>query len=107
VCLLHNPLKIASACPPVEPVLGTRLNYMAMRKVNTRRLELALAHKGMLLAAVAYNLQKLLRFTPQKKPDSRHGPAQRGAEHAFVVVFCGRGRADLRKRNRNQKLLES
>jgi hypothetical protein len=45
----------------VEPVLGTLLNYRAMRKVNTRGLKLA--HKCMLLAAMAYNLQKLLRFT--------------------------------------------
>jgi hypothetical protein len=47
----------------VEPVLGTLLNYRAMRKVNTRGLELA--HKCMLLAAMAYNLQKFLRFTPK------------------------------------------
>jgi hypothetical protein len=47
----------------VEPVLGALLNYMAMRKVNTRGLKLA--HKCMLLAAVVYNLQKLLCFTPK------------------------------------------
>jgi hypothetical protein len=45
----------------VEPVLGTLLNYRTMRKVNTRGLKLA--HKCMLLAAMAYNLQKLMRFT--------------------------------------------
>ena len=47
----------------VEPALGTLLNYMAMRKVNIRGLELA--HKCMLLATMAYKLQKLLRFTPK------------------------------------------
>lgn len=49
----------------VEPVLGTLLNFMGLRKINTRGLEQA--HKGMLLAAVAYNLQKLLRFTQKKR----------------------------------------
>ncbi|MBX0335059.1 IS1182 family transposase [Pontibacter sp. HSC-14F20] len=48
----------------VEPVLGTLLDFLGMRKVNTRGLELA--HKGMLVAAAAYNLQKLLRFTPKR-----------------------------------------
>ena len=48
----------------VEPVLGTLLNYLGLRRVNTRGQELA--HKGMLVAAAAYNLQKLLRFTPKK-----------------------------------------
>ena len=48
----------------VEPVLGTLLDFMGMRKVNTRGLQLA--HKGMLVAAAAYNLQKLLRFTPKR-----------------------------------------
>lgn len=48
----------------VEPVLGTLLNHMAMRKINTRGLHLA--HKGMLMAAAAYNLQKLLHFTPKR-----------------------------------------
>jgi len=48
----------------VEPVLGTLTNFMGMRKINTRGL--LLAHKGMLLAAAAYNLQKLLRFIPKR-----------------------------------------
>ncbi len=48
----------------VEPVLGTLLNFLGMRKINTRGLKLA--QKGMLLAAAAYNLQKLLRFIPKR-----------------------------------------
>jgi transposase len=47
----------------VEPVLGTLINYMGMGKINTRGIKQA--HKGMLLAATAYNLRKLLRFTPK------------------------------------------
>jgi len=48
----------------VEPVLRTLLNHMGMRKINTRGLQLA--HKGVLVAAAAYNLLKLLRFTPRR-----------------------------------------
>jgi len=48
----------------VEPVLGTLLNYMGMGKINTRGLELA--HKGMLLAATAYNLQKLMKYIQRR-----------------------------------------
>ncbi len=48
----------------VEPVLGTLTNFMGLGRINTRGL--VLAHKGMLLAAAAYNLQKLLRFMPKR-----------------------------------------
>ena len=48
----------------VEPVLGTLVNFLGMRRVNTRGL--ALANKGMLMAATCYNLKKLLNF---KAPD--------------------------------------
>jgi len=48
----------------VEPVLGTLVNYLGMRRVNTRGL--AQANKCMLMAAIAYNLKKLLKFTTKK-----------------------------------------
>lgn len=44
----------------VEPVLGTLVNFLAMKRVNTRGI--ALANKCMLTAAACYNLKKLLRF---------------------------------------------
>ena len=44
----------------VEPVLGTLVNFLAMRRVNTRGI--ALANKCMLIAAACYNLKKLLNF---------------------------------------------
>jgi hypothetical protein len=44
----------------VEPVLGTLVNYLAMRRVNTRGI--SLANKCMLMAATCYNLKKLLKF---------------------------------------------
>jgi transposase len=44
----------------VEPVLGTLINYLSMRRVNTRGIRQA--GKCMLMAAVAYNLKKLLKW---------------------------------------------
>jgi hypothetical protein len=45
----------------VEPVLDTLINFMGLRKINTRGIKQAL--KVMLLAATAYNLKKLLHFS--------------------------------------------
>ncbi len=43
----------------VEPVFGTLINFMGMRKINTRGIESA--NKVMLMAAMAYNLRKILK----------------------------------------------
>lgn len=48
----------------VEPVLGTLLLFTAMKKVYTRGI--GLATKYVLMAATAYNIRKLLRFTSSK-----------------------------------------
>ena len=48
----------------VEPVLGTLVNYLAMRRVNTRGIKQA--SKCMLMSAVAYNLKKLLKWQQRK-----------------------------------------
>lgn len=44
----------------VEPVLGTLVNFLAMRRVNTRGIKAA--NKCMLMAACAYNLKKLIKW---------------------------------------------
>jgi transposase len=48
----------------VEPVLGTLVNYLAMRRVNTRGIKQA--SKCILMSAVAYNLKKLLKWESRK-----------------------------------------
>lgn len=48
----------------VEPVLGTLINYLAMRRVNTRGIKQA--NKCILMAAIAYNLKKLLKWKQTK-----------------------------------------
>ena len=48
----------------VEPVWGTLLNFRRMRKVYTKGNELA--NKQLLMAAMAYNLKKLMNFDRRK-----------------------------------------
>lgn len=48
----------------VEPVLGTLINYLNMRRINTRGIQQA--NKCMLMSAIAYNLKKLLKCTTRK-----------------------------------------
>jgi transposase/ribosomal protein S17E len=48
----------------VEPVLGTLLNYLNMRRLNTRGMKSA--NKHVLMSAIVYNLKKLMKFNRQK-----------------------------------------
>lgn len=48
----------------VEPVLGTLVNFLAMRRVNTRGIKQAA--KCILMSAIAYNLKKLLNWEARK-----------------------------------------
>jgi hypothetical protein len=50
----------------VEPVIGTLLNFLNMKRVNTRGIKAS--NKHVLMASLVYNLQKYLRFSV-KKPD--------------------------------------
>ncbi len=44
----------------VEPVLGSLVEYNGLRKINVRGK--AGAHKVMLMAAIAFNLKKYMKF---------------------------------------------
>ena len=48
----------------VEPVLGTLINFLAMRRINTRGIQLA--NKCMIMAAIAYNIKKMIKFRAPK-----------------------------------------
>lgn len=48
----------------VEPVLGTLINFLSMKRVNTRGIKQA--HKHVLMAALAYNLKKYMKFISRK-----------------------------------------
>jgi transposase len=67
----------------VEPVLGTLVNYLAMRRVNTRGIKLA--NKCMLMAAVAYNLKKILNWQEQKRKTAVM--ALKNAEKSLCFLF--------------------
>src|SRR5262249_29766583 len=58
----ENIRKIRSST--VEPVLGTLVNFLAMRRVNTRGI--GHANKCIIMSAVAYNLKKLLKWQQAK-----------------------------------------
>lgn len=48
----------------VEPVLGTMINYLNMKRLNSRGM--SSANKHVLLSAMCYNLKKLLKFNRPK-----------------------------------------
>lgn len=48
----------------VEPVLGTLINFLNMKRVNTRGIKQA--NKHVLMAALSYNLKKYLKFISRK-----------------------------------------
>ncbi|HEY4652569.1 MAG TPA: IS1182 family transposase [Pontibacter sp.] len=80
----------------VEPVLGTLLDFLGLRKVNTRGLELA--HKGMLLAAAAYNLQKLLRYTQKRSQAALMALPRPEPQLHFMLVYILIGTAQCKGR---------
>ena len=47
----------------VEPVIGTLVNYLGIKRVNVKGLNQA--NKCLIMAAVAYNLKKMLKYRPK------------------------------------------
>ena len=74
----------------VEPVLGTLVNYLAMRRVNTRGIKQA--NKCVLMAAVAYNLKKLLKWKQTKIETTAMAikKAEKNLAFHFSVLVHGR-----------------
>jgi transposase len=48
----------------VEPVLGTLINFLNMKRVNTRGIDMA--NKHVLMAALTYNLKKYIKFVTKR-----------------------------------------
>jgi hypothetical protein len=74
----------------VEPVLGTLVNFTAMKKVYTK--SIASADKCMTMAATAYNLKKLLK---QMLKTVKPNPSTKGigrllnlAGNVFMAIIC-------------------
>lgn len=49
----------------VEPVLGTLINFLGMKRVNSRGL--AQANKHVLMASIAYNLKKYMNYSKRNR----------------------------------------
>lgn len=67
----------------VEPVFGTLTQFLGLRKVNTRGIHNA--NKGMLTAAMAYNLKKYLKFM-KKNAESAAKSAERHLFQFFLQI---------------------
>ena len=67
----------------VEPVLGTLINFMGLRRIWTRGLKSA--NKFMLGAAIAYNLKKWLNYTEVKRKTAIM--VLKKAERLFLPCF--------------------
>lgn len=72
----------------VEPVLGTLLNFINMRRVNTRGIHQA--NKHIMMAALTYNLKKYIRFTGKKtntKAAAMIETASEFVQNCFQALF--------------------
>ena len=72
----------------VEPVIGTLVNYLGMKRVNTKGL--LQANKCLTMAAVAYNLKKLLKHTASNVTANLQALKQPGKNsflNALVTFF--------------------
>jgi transposase len=77
----------------VEPVLGTLINFLGMRRLTARGK--AAAHKVMLMSAVAFNLKKLLKYA--KKRDIALANALRKPSVEFIAFPSYRSFLNLRQ----------
>jgi hypothetical protein len=71
----------------VEPVIGTLVGYHGMKKVYSRGL--AQANKCLTMAAIAYNIKKLLNLRPKRSHDNIRELTKminNGIERALVTI---------------------
>jgi len=64
----------------VEPVFGTLINFMGLRKINT--IGINQANKVMILAGVAYNLKKYLKYK-----DNQADSVAQSIRHTFLITI--------------------
>jgi hypothetical protein len=68
----------------VEPVIGTLVNYLGMRRVNTKGL--LQANKCLTMAAVAYNLKKLLKHRANNVITNMQALKEAGKTSLYFVL---------------------
>lgn len=69
----------------VEPVLGTLINFLSMKRVNTRGLQQA--NKHVLMAALAYNLKKYMNYVRKIKIPMTMKNAKSANNQIIYAVF--------------------
>lgn len=80
----------------VEPVLGTLINFLGMKRINTRGINLA--NKCMIMAAIAYNLKKMMKFKTQKPNAAMTWlTAHRGQTMNFYFALANYGLPERKK----------
>jgi transposase len=73
----------------VEPVIGSLVGNHAIKKVNSRGL--AQANKCLTMAAIAYNIKKLLNYRPRRIHDNINAiksEINKGIYKAITVIEC-------------------
>jgi Transposase DDE domain len=68
----------------VEPVWGTLINFMGMKRMNARGL--AAANKVLILASACYNLKKWLRFISPKSNIKTMAILEKNVREAFTRI---------------------
>ena len=68
----------------IEPVLGTLINFLAMKRVNTRGINLA--NKCMMMAATAYKRKKMMKFKTNR-PMAALAQIPKDADHFLTSLF--------------------
>ena len=62
---LHGKHMVRVRGGTVEPVFGSLINYYGLRKINVKGK--SGAHKCMVMAAIAFNIKKLMKFLNRKR----------------------------------------
>lgn len=68
----------------VEPVLGTLINFLNMKRVNTRGIDQA--NKHVMMAALAYNLKKYMKFN-SRRSQAAVNRVEKNQKEAFNAFF--------------------
>lgn len=76
----------------IEPVFGNLINYYGLRKINV--LGKAGAHKCMLMAAIAFNLKKLMKFLSRNRRSAcmqlkKQAMLTTGRTFSTFLMLCG------------------
>ena len=68
----------------VEPVLGTLINFLGMRKINT--IGIKQANKVMLMVAIAYNIKKYMHFIDKEIEANKNAKQLANDSHKLATI---------------------